>query len=508
MENRTLGNAQSPRGLVLLTAVGLFGAFAIAAFIAAYGVNQGVDSATLPVAGRTLNGFFAIVLTCIALIVPLTANLYTPKLVTLYVRHPLIVLMLSLLLGSHIICLALNFIPTTSVLNHVLVDLLALIYLLVMMGALPFLYGISRFLRPSYFMPMLTRKGLRNLRELGRGRRVEAQKDELFETIDVVTNVALTGMARGDRQLVLLALRSLHTLLAGIIGGTGGEATTWRSSRPWFVPGLAKEGQDYLTREEVWPEAYVLAQILKVAEAATRRQHELLSELAGQLVGTARLACEASAEPVIELHVMTFNTLLREAVEERDLRRFQNLSYHYRLLIEAFHRTPVRMHEATRHLMHYARLAGRQGIHFAFETVVYDLGELVLSIGHQDEERAVELVQAWAGPVWQEAIAQDSGMKKVGWRTLLRTYWEARARGLKEVADAIYWRFLTDEAIHREQLELLLEENRELHYEFNDRLMRFAHLSPPRGGGGPGVPGAVVGRLGPRIHGLPGRSRI
>ena len=27
-------------------------------------------------------------------------------------------------------------------------------------------------------------------------------------------------------------------------------------------------------------------------------------------------------------------------------------------------------------------------------------------------------------------------------------------------------------------MELLLEENRELHYEFNDRLMRFAHLSP------------------------------
>jgi hypothetical protein len=128
--------------------------------------------------------------------------------------------------------------------------------------------------------------------------------------------------------------------------------------------------------------------------------------------------------------------------------------------------------------MHYARLAVKEGLHFAYETVLYDLGELVLSIGRKDEERAVELIQAWSGPVWQEAIAQDSTMKKVGWRTILRTHWEARSMGLKEVADAIFWRFLTDEAIHREQLELLLEENRELHYEFNDRLMRFAHLSP------------------------------
>ena len=442
-----------------------------------YGSIKDFEPLGFATTGRALNAIMSVAMTSIALILPLTANLYTPRLVKLYVAHPLIVLGLSILVIGNLLLMALHFFPPGHAFIRVGIWAVSIIYLVVLTGILPYLYGISRFLRPSFFMPMLTRKGLRSLQELARGRRFEANKDNLFETIDVVTNVALTGMARGDRQLVLLALRSLHALLTGIIGCAGREASAWRSSRPWFVPGLAKEGQDYLTRERVWPEAYVLAQTLKVAEVATRRQHELLSELAGQLVDTARLACDADAGPVIELHIMTFNTLLHEALEERDLRRFQNLSYHYRLLIEAFHARPDLMHEGARHLMHYARLAVRQGLHFAFETVVYDLGELVLSIGQQNEERAVELIQAWAGPVWQEAIAQDSGMKKVGWRTLLRTYWEARTRGLKEAADAIYWRFLADEAIHREQLELLLEENRELHYEFNDRLMRFAHLS-------------------------------
>lgn len=428
-------------------------------------------------ASRTLNQIMTVVMTSIALILPLTSNLYTPRLVKLYVAHPLIVGGLSVFMVGNLLVMSLHFFPAGHPFARVAIWSIALIYLVVVTSVLPYLYGISRFLRPSYFMPMLTRKGLRSLAELGRGRRMEAHKDELFETIDVVTNVALTGMGRGDRQLVLLALKSLHTLLAGIIGSGGWEPGSWRGSRPWFVPGLAREGQAYLSREQAWPEAYVLAQILKVAEVATRRQHELLSELAGQLVDTTRLACQASADPVVELHVMSFNALLREALEEKDLRRFQNLSYHYRLLIEALHRSPERMHDAARHLMHYARLASRQGLQFAYETVVYDLGELVLSLAATDEERAVELVQAWAGPVWQEAIGQDSGMKKVGWRTLLRTHWEAKARGSKEVADAIFWRFLTDEAIHREQLELLLEESRELHYEFNDRLMRFAHLS-------------------------------
>jgi hypothetical protein len=453
-------------------------AAALGLLTAHYGGIKGFEPLGFGTASRTLNQIMAVVMTSIALILPLTSNLYTPRLVKLYVTHPLIVGGLSVFIIGNLLVMALHFFPPGHAFVRFGIWAVAFIYLVVLAGILPYLFGISRFLRPSYFMPMLSRKGLRSLQELARGRRIEANKDNLFETIDVVTNVALTGMARGDRQLVLLALNSLHALLAGIIGCGGRDASAWRNSRPWFVPGLAKEGQDFLTRERAWPEAYVLAQILKVAELATRRQHELLSELAGQLVVTARLACDAEATAVIELHVMTFNTLLHEALDERDLRRFQNLSYHYRLLIEAFRRTPEQMHEAARHLMHYARLAARQGLHFAFETVVYDLGELVLSIGRQDEERAVELVQAWAGPVWQDAIAQDSTMKKVGWRTILRTHWEARTRGLKEVADAIYWRFLTDEAIHREQVELLLEENRELHYEFNDRLMRFAHLSP------------------------------
>jgi hypothetical protein len=472
-------NPQSePRPLVVLTAASLVGALLLAALLAMHGVNQNLDSVTLPVAGRTLNQFMAVVLTCIALIVPLTANLYTPRLVTLYVRHPLIVTMLSLLLVSHIICLGLNFTPPRSLLNHVLVDLLTLIYLLVMMGALPFLYGISRFLRPSYFVPMLTKKGVMALRCLSRGRHLELKGKELFETIDVVTNIALTGMHRGDRQLVLLALSSLHVLLTEIIGSNTTHDRAWRHARSYFVPGLAREGQDYLVRERIWPEAYVLTQTLRVMEMANKNQHELMAELAGHLVETAQLASVIQQDEVAELHVMAFNSLMRQAVEEKDLRRFQNLSYYYRLLIEAFHETPDRMHDATQHLLHYGKLAAKQGLHFGLETVVYDLGELVLSLARHDEPRAVELVQVWAGPLWQDAIAQGSAMQKVGWRTLIRLYWEAKAAGLEQLTEVVYWRYLSDETIHREHVEMVLDENRELHFEFNDRLMRFAHLSP------------------------------
>lgn len=456
----------------------LFGAALIAACVNQFGSFQDFESFGISSASRAMNQFTAVMLTCIALIVPLTSNLYTPRLVKLYAGHPLIVMGLSLLLCSHAMIMGITFFPKGTLIHRALVVGISTSYLLVLAGAFPFLYGISQFLRPAFFMPMLTRKGLNSLNSLARGHRVPHHGKELFDTLDVVANIALTGMGRGDRQLVLQALRSFHVLLAEVVGRAFPGEDAWRDAKPYFVPGLAREGQDHLIRERIWPEAYVLAQTLKVMEMANKRQHELLAELASHLVETAELAFLLHREKVVELHVMAFNTLLREAIEEKDLRRFQNLCYHYRLLVEAFSEDTERMHDTTRHLIHYAKLAQKGNLYFAMETVIYDLGELVLSLGRRQEARAEDLVRVWAGPLWQECLEQEGLRRKVGWRTLLRVYWESKAQGLEVLAEAIFWRYLSDEAIHREQLELVLDENRELHFEFNDRMMRFAHFGP------------------------------
>jgi len=348
----------------------------------------------------------------------------------------------------------------------------------VILGALPFLYGISRFLRPVFFVPMLTQKGVQSLGRLTRGDTRPAHGENLFHTIDVITNLALTGMNRGDRQLVLLALESLHLFLVRIVAGVAGGSRAWRSLEPRFLPGLAREGQEFLTREGIWPEAYVLGQLLKIMESASKRQHEILAEMAGHLVQSAKLAADAGLDRVVELHLMAFNTLMRDTLEDRDLRRFQNLSACFRLLIEALSAYGEPMHQALQHLIHYAKAADREGMPFAMETVVYDLAETVLTVGRLDPDRAVDIVQTWSGPFWQESLEGPPHLRKVAWRALVRAHWEARAAGLEQVRAAVYWRFLTDEGIHREQIELVLAENRELHTEFNDRLMRFGHISP------------------------------
>jgi hypothetical protein len=82
-------------------------------------------------ASRTLNQLTAVMLTCIALVVPLTANLYTPRLVRLYATHPLIVTGLSILILSHLLILSSSFFPGGHLASRVLVYVISAVYLLV-----------------------------------------------------------------------------------------------------------------------------------------------------------------------------------------------------------------------------------------------------------------------------------------------------------------------------------------------------------------------------------------
>lgn len=460
----------------LLAAVCFLGAILVALLAVEFGSTAHFESLGIPTASRTFNQFTMVMLTCIALIIPLTANLYSPKLVRLYVTHPMIVAGLSLMILTHLLTMGAVYFPRPHPWAPLLMAAISISYLVVLTGALPFLYGVSQFLRPAYFLPMLTRKALQRLAQLESNPRREGAASSLFNTVDVVTNIALTGMARGDRQLVLLALNSLHTILCGIQRSPchpGG----WRDQSPSFVPGLAREGQDFLARERVWPEAYLIAQMLKVMEVASSRQHELMAELAGLLVASARLACTKNLDRVVELHIMALNTLMREAVEARDLRRFQNLSYHFRLLCLALASSPTRMGETLQHHIHYGRMAQGQDLHFSLETVVYDLGEVALGLASIHQERAIAAVRDWAGPLWLTCMEVNPFLRKAAWRTLIRVYWESRAQGWDQLANWLGFEFLQEEAPHREQLERILADNRDLHFEFNDRLMRFAHLS-------------------------------
>ena len=429
-------------------------------------------------ANRILNSLTGVVLTSIALVTPLTSNLYSPQLVRLYLSHPLIITGLSVLvfgqstvLGSLLLGSGHPFYPAMTMLSVITV-------FFVLAGVMPYLWFVSHFLRPSYFMPLLTNRATTMMARVHKSDNNPEQYQAVFETVDVVANIALTGMRRGDRRLVLLSIRSLHHLLVEFLTIFKDGRENLNQIRPLFVSGLVREGQEYLKEHQIWPEAYILAHLVEIMEQTDRRQHQLLAEMAELLVESSGLAVEQGRDDLIELHILVFNALMRMAVDEKDVRKFQNLCYHYRLLVEKLTWMPAWMEEVVKHMIHYGKMANKRNMRGALETVLYDLGELALSLSRVDEHLATDFVENHAAPAWFEAINLGEHLKTVAWRATIRVYWESVVIDNRYLSELIRENYLHDDQSHKRYIEKMITNNRPLHWEFNDRLLRMAYLSP------------------------------
>ncbi len=426
---------------------------------------------------RSLNSMLGAVLTSITLVISLTSNLYTPRLVQLFLTHPVILVGLCTMVAAHMFSATAMFFTAASPYHDVFLATSTLLTYCAYAGILPFLYTVSQFLRPSYFMPLLLKKALTTVRSLPTTRQLGITNSQVYSQINVITNICFTGMRRGDRQLALLTLSCLHDILMEIIGLDKVKSRRWRQGTPFYSASLAKEGREYLHNAEIWPEAYMLAQIVQIMDHADARQNELLSATAERLIHSFKLAIKQHSETTVELHILVFNTLMRLALDDKDLRKFQNLSYHYRVLIEATWEHQRWMNEAVRHLLHYGKMAKKTKLAFGIDTVLFDLGDILLALAQQDEYTALTFLHIYAGPAWLETAHEDGPEANSAWRSIIRVYWETRARDYVLLAETLQSEFL-DEAKHRHLLKKIIEDNRPLHWEYNDRLMRFAYLTP------------------------------
>ena len=90
-----------------------------------------------------------------------------------------------------------------------------------MLGAIPFLFLISKFVKPSYFVPLLGKYSIKNMLNFhNKARTKKFQDDELkqfFELIDVINNMASTSIIRRDKRTLKIVIDELFYILENLI---------------------------------------------------------------------------------------------------------------------------------------------------------------------------------------------------------------------------------------------------------------------------------------------------
>jgi len=336
---------------------------------------------------QVVAGVLAILITVVAIVVELASTRYTHRIMYLFVRDRVTVVVTSFFMLTTVLCVWLGVVLTGDLGKAPVLPrggfLLAMSMMTVcLLALLPYFIYVFHFISPHEVIRRIRADSLEHVRRAKKGD-VRAAKRAVIEAVEELEDVARSAMEHSDRGIAMAAVEALVALLD--------DVTKLRGELPpdWFVVddavardadfvAMAAPALQEVAREGSWFEAKILRQCLALFADAVGEAVDVASMIA---VHTRQFA-EAHAlshPPLVEQCQRAFHSYLRAAINARDERTAYFVLFQYRLLGEdllAKGLEPGALEVASR-IRYYGRLASASELPFLLEVAAYELATLV-----------------------------------------------------------------------------------------------------------------------------------
>jgi len=343
---------------------------------------------------RAFNNLLAMVLSFVAIAIPITANMYTPKLVEIFFhdRVNIASLLYFAIFGAHaLFCQAMfvdGWVPTT----HILI--LAVSGITGFALVIPYYLYVLDFLNPTTIITRVRGRVTDEMRSIPRSGAMSPSRVRLDDRIKQLGNVVLRAVDRADRDVAIQAINALEKTLSDYAKVKRDLPSAWFEVHAQRFPGLSAEALVLLRDDRTWVEHKILSQLYLAFNAALARMPDAISSisLVNERVGLR--ASRADDDAVLGLCIRYFNTFVRSAIAKRDVHAAFDVFYEYRLLgIDLLSVRPVRSLEIARHLRYYAWMAKHAGLDFVTELAAADIAALVQSAYERAVPEAPEILR-------------------------------------------------------------------------------------------------------------------
>ena len=329
---------------------------------------------------RALGVLLGTTITLCAIAIPLTANNYTPKLISLFLKNRVNQAMFAYMIFANI---ATYFLMTWTGGDALRVRpvffagfLLTSCFLLI----IPFAYYVFRNLQPEQIISNIVREILDTIDEAVRLKHpedIEEARRRVIQDIKYLSNIALRSIERHDRDTASFSMDALRWILEHYF-------TKRREMPPsWFVVEREdfrahsgdmrqhfREGQSFLEGE-------VMEEFSLILAVSYNRLPDMIRML-GEIMMSIGIRAQAHQHlSVVELVSLYFNTYLRSAISQRQPRAIYILAYHYGKFAEALmFINPERTRKIAFYMDYYGHQAVRSGMVFVANLISYDLSAL------------------------------------------------------------------------------------------------------------------------------------
>ncbi len=358
------------------------------------GVNNAKMVDMLSPIARAYNNILAILLATIGLAIPLTANMHTPKLIEMFLRDRVNIVML--LLGAFGAAHALwvmsaigpQFVPLMAWRVAVYGSLAGWIILV------PYFFYVVRFLDPSNILHRLENNNLALLRKIRQGgNSLPAARAEFREGASQIATIIMKSIDRGDRGVTVEGTRHLKLLLEHYATAKPLMPAAWFAVDRDDCIGLSDEAIQLIVEDHTWVEHRVLTLLFIAYQSALVKMPDVISSYTDIVRAIALAALRHDDDASLELTIKFFNNFLREAINQKRIHAVYDLFYQYRLLAGDLGERPSIQEKIGRHFLYYSDLAVNSGLSFVPMFVASDLGWVVSRAYGQRSEAADDLLQ-------------------------------------------------------------------------------------------------------------------
>ncbi len=331
--------------------------------------------------GEVITALLGIQITAVAIIVQLSANKYSSKLLELFIENKINFLVIGLFVSTAINTILVTNTITDDYIPYFSITVTLILIVSSLLIVIPHFNYVFNFIRPQNFLDYVKNDTFNLLTDLGNGTAIctDQTKQRVRNNISFIGDIALSFVNQGDRAITLLSVKTLQEVLCQYL------QIKIRLPEKWFEPTGSEMTDPDLSNYS----SYVMENILTnrvVLERKVFRIFELVytnSRLAHQDVASgvlynSRLAAMAAIRhndtAALNNILQYFNSYLRMAINARDPRSAFNILDQYRIIgEELISIDPQKAETLAFYFKYYGQEANKNQVIFIPETVAHDL---------------------------------------------------------------------------------------------------------------------------------------
>lgn len=384
-------------GMVSLFMIITLGAYLIYAFFAFDWENQGIQFFPTVLATdpahvsdaigsyiELLAAILGIMITVVAIVLQLAAQRYGTRLIDLFLTHTVNRLYFILLVCSLLYALFVIFAIKDTYFPFYAVQTLLGLTLLEIALLAPYFLFVFKLITPTNLL-MATQEKSKASATLATNKQnyvnLKKYQAEVALSLEQVTDTALNAITQGDRNLALMAIDQIREMVLDYL------LLKKRLPKMWFVIsqehfiGMTSEFHKEICDSRLWVEAKAFIDMRLIFEKSMELMPDGLNAIAynTRIIGQAAITLQD--DELLGFAIRFFNSFIRDAINEAQIRTIFTVFYQYRLLTESMlDYKPEQTEDIFRYYLEYCGycLDRGGGLEMAMGYEAFDLKDLVV----------------------------------------------------------------------------------------------------------------------------------